>query len=319
MKPFIVVLLSLLVTVTVYSQIKSTIKIYNMNGDPIAKVIESNVSDLLNEINIACSDKRSLDLTKIKITEEAKTALTELWTRTKGFDCNKKIIGTDIIQREYDKKYEIRGIPFHVKGDDENGQQEEGIVVLNVDGTINDVLFGLDTEKYSTFTEGKNITDIRRRQIILNFVETFRTAYNRKDIKYIEDVFSENALIIVGKVIKQSNNASLLNQLEEKKVELIRQTKKEYISGLQKVFSGNKYIKVLFDSVSIVQHRKYDYIYAVTLVQQWNSTGYSDIGYVFLLINFIDEQYPLILVRSWQDKTLTTDDEVIRMSDFRIE
>ena len=43
-----------------------------------------------------------------------------------------------------------------------------------------------------------------------------------------------------------------------------------------------------------------DDIFGVTLKQHWNSSNYSDVGYLFLMINFEDEMNPTIQVRTWQ-------------------
>ena len=42
------------------------------------------------------------------------------------------------------------------------------------------------------------------------------------------------------------------------------------------------------------------HIFGVTLKQHWNSSNYSDVGYLFLMINFEDEMNPSIQVRTWQ-------------------
>ena len=49
-----------------------------------------------------------------------------------------------------------------------------------------------------------------------------------------------------------------------------------------------------------MKHKKYPEIYGVTFKQHWNTTRYSDVGYVFLLIDFQDEENPIIHVRTWQ-------------------
>ena len=44
--------------------------------------------------------------------------------------------------------------------------------------------------------------DYARRQIIVDFIENFRTAYNRKDNVMLNSVFSDKALIITGRARK---------------------------------------------------------------------------------------------------------------------
>ena len=58
-------------------------------------------------------------------------------------------------------------------------------------------------------------------------------------------------------------------------------------------------------------------LYGVTLKQRWTSSTYSDTGYVFLLLDFADPDYPLIHVRSWQPERFD-DGSIISLQDFEI-
>ena len=60
-----------------------------------------------------------------------------------------------------------------------------------------------------------------------------------------------------------------------------------------------------------------DRLYGVTLKQQWTSSTYTDTGYVFLLLEFVDPDRPLIHVRSWQPQRFD-DGSVISLQDFEI-
>lgn len=50
---------------------------------------------------------------------------------------------------------------------------------------------------------GFSETDSENRRVILNYMEHFRMSYETKDIDFLEQLFSEKALIIVGTVVKQ--------------------------------------------------------------------------------------------------------------------
>jgi hypothetical protein len=154
----------------------------------------------------------------------------------------------------------------------------------------------------------------------LDFLENYRTAYNRKDISYIKKVFSDNALIITGTVLKEksgSHNDYMGLNKEQVKYQLF--TKKDYLKKLTRVFNRNEWITVGFDSISVVRHPKYPNIYGVNLLQKWNSKYYSDLGYLFLLVDFKREDAPEIWVRSWQEeKTITSNNEIIDLGNFDI-
>ena len=171
--------------------------------------------------------------------------------------------------------------------------------------------------------EHESVEDLYRRQVIIDFVENYRTAYNRKDLSYIESVFSDNALILTGKVIREKPKSDYaMRALSREKIVYQKRTKKEYISNLKKVFKSNKYINVLFDEVEVIQHPKLTDIYGVTLKQEWNSDRYRDVGFIFLMIDFQDEMHPLIQVRTWQpeklDGKVLAREEVFNLGDFDI-
>ena len=148
------------------------------------------------------------------------------------------------------------------------------------------------------------VTDIKDRMMILDYVEHFRTSYNQKDLKFLRQVFSDDALIITGKVIKvrKSEMAPSGN-----KVIYTTQTKQQYLDNLSKAFKANSYIKVQFDDVVIVEHPTIKGIYGVTVHQSWKTARYSDEGYVFMVWDFRNPDMPQIHVRTWQpdyiDKT----------------
>jgi len=54
----------------------------------------------------------------------------------------------------------------------------------------------------------------------------------------------------------------------------------------------------------IVEHPTKKGIYGVTVLQKWNSSRYSDEGYVFMMWDFRNPKKPQIHVRTWQPKYL---------------
>ena len=55
-------------------------------------------------------------------------------------------------------------------------------------------------------------TDAASRRQILNYCEHLRTAYTSKDIDFLRQVFSDNALIIVGNVVKTSKETGQIGR-----------------------------------------------------------------------------------------------------------
>lgn len=160
--------------------------------------------------------------------------------------------------------------------------------------------------------------DAKRRHMILNYCEHFRTAYTTKDIDFLKQVFGDNALIIVGNVVKPIAHDNKYQA--EAKVSYAIHSKHEYISRLSKVFASNKNIDVKFSGFTIMRHPTMDGIYGVTLRQQYKSDRYSDDGFLFLLWDFRDKAMPLIHVRTWQPaRTINSSNEVINIQDFNLE
>jgi hypothetical protein len=163
------------------------------------------------------------------------------------------------------------------------------------------------------------LTDLRRRQMILDYVEQFRTAYNQKDINFLNQIFSEDALIITGNVITQKHREGFITQ----KIRYNKQNKQQYLNNLRRVFKLTKYIKVYFDDIEVMIHPTNPNYYGVILHQGWTSNTYHDEGYVFLLWNFTNEYAPEITVRTWQpDKIAGRElarDEIFSLSDFDIQ
>ena len=113
----------------------------------------------------------------------------------------------------------------------------------------------------------------------MDFIENFRTAYNRKDNAMLNSVFSDKALIITGRVVKEKPNSDMTRMtLNNNKVVYIKQTKQEYLTKLAQVFKTVKYINVKFSDIEITEHPKFDNVYGVTLRQLWRTNRYQDEG-----------------------------------------
>lgn len=161
-------------------------------------------------------------------------------------------------------------------------------------------------------------TDATRRRQILNYCEHLRTAYTTKDIDFLRQVFSNDALIIVGNVVRQSKDEAKVGA--DSRVSYALHTKADYLSRLSKVFGMNKKVDVRFSDFRIMRHPTKDGIYGVSLRQRYKSDRYADDGWLFLLWDFRNASMPLIHVRTWQPSaTVSGSDGVIEISDFNLE
>ena len=222
--------------------------------------------------------------------------------------------------------YQVRGIPVDMVEAANDEQRQELTIDFQKDGKISSVGVAIEMHRYDMImAQQTDELDYARRQMIVDFVENFRTAYNRKDIKMLNQVFSDKALIVTGKIVKEKPGSDITKMtLNNNRVVYIKQTKQEYLTKLQKVFKNTKYLNVKFEDIEVTQHPKYDDIYGVNLKQHWHTSGYKDTGYLFLMIDFKDPDNPTIQVRTWQPykddygMTVTKQEDVFHLGSFKI-
>lgn len=163
-------------------------------------------------------------------------------------------------------------------------------------------------------------TDSMSRHKILSYCEHLRTSYTTRDIDFIRQVFSDNALIIVGHVVKMGEKPGAAISNNSKVTYNIR-TKREYIEKLSRIFDSGKTVDVEFSDFRIMRHPTMDGLYGVTLRQKYSCGTYGDDGYLFLLWDFRNMSMPLIHVRTWQPSMSVNPDEddIIGIGDFNLE
>lgn len=287
----------------------------------IKSKIESNVSRMLSEINAAQDADRSLNFSAMgNIGTRVQQSMAMLWENC-PFECTDEDIVEHCITTG--SGYQVRNIPLMMKptGEREFGEDEyqEAVISFDKQGNVESFYLSISMNLYMNVIKSNlELTDLRRRQLILDYVEQFRTAYNQKDINFLNQVFSDDALIITGKVIMQKHAEGFATQ----KIQYNKQSKEQYIKNLRGVFARNSYIKVTFDEIEVMRHPVNPNFYGVTLLQGWTSGKYHDDGYLFLLWDFTNENAPQIHVRTWQPDRVggkpLPKDEVFSLSDFDI-
>lgn len=267
--------------------------------------IEKSTSMLLSSLNstvIAGKSKVKIDKAdEAMFTKDGRTCLDEMWASSAMMCPVSQVTEKGVTLQN--GTVQVRNIPITLLAADDDNCEQELVVCFNQQGQIDNILIALEEHRYLDVINAQiSVKDFHRRQAIIDFVENFRTAYNRKDIEYINNVFSDNALIITGKVVKIDKKKQDLTSksLNNEQILYQKSTKEEYITNLKKCFKNNSYINLVFDEIEVMRHPRRDDIFGVTLKQHWNSSNYSDVGYLFLMINFEDEMNPSIQVRTWQ-------------------
>lgn len=287
----------------------------------IKSKIENEVSRMLTEINAAQEAGRSLNFSAMgNIGTRVQQSMAMLWENSPFVCTDEEIIEHCLTTGT---GYQVRNIPLMMKptGEREFGEDEyqEAVISFDKHGNVESFYLSISMNLYMNVIKSNlELTDLRRRQLILDYVEQFRTAYNQKDIKFLNQVFSDDALIITGKVITTKHAEGFTSQ----KIQYNKQSKEQYIKNLSGVFKRNSYIKVTFDEIEVMRHPVNPNFYGVTLLQGWTSGRYHDDGYLFLLWDFTNEDAPQIHVRTWQPDKIggkpLPKDEVFSLSDFDI-
>jgi hypothetical protein len=282
--------------------------------------IESSSTALLSEINAAFKQNRSLNTVHLNMTQQAREGLAALWENV-HFYCDDSEVVQSCLNTS--QGHQVRQIPLMLRIDKTNDEYQEGVINFDKDGNITRFNLTIATNIYqNVMKRGKTVEEIGRRQQILGYVEHFRTAYNEKDLLFLDQIFSEDALIITGTVTTSKKIEG--RGITHSKVTYNSLGKKEYLDRLKVSFAKNKYINVRFDDVKVVKHPTKEGFYGVTVRQQYsNSSGYSDDGYLFLLWDFRDSSNIQIHVRTWQprfvgDNELPKED-IFTAGDFEIE
>lgn len=298
--------------------------IEGLSDQSLKATMETNVNAMMMAMNTAANQNaKTVKLNKDNFTSEAIKDIEQMWKSSAIF-CPPVNIMSRCLKTSYG--YQVRGIPVDLKEADEKEKRQELAIDFLPNGKISNVSIAIEMHRYDQImAEKESDIDYARRQIIVDFVENFRTAYNRRNMKLLTSVFSDKALIITGKVISEKPNSDMDRlTLNNNKVIYIKQTKQEYLQNLSNVFKITKFINVKFDDIEVVQHPKYDDIYGVTLKQYWHTDRYRDEGYLFLMIDFRDADKPLIQVRTWQPyknkqgQVITQKNDVYHLGSFRI-
>jgi hypothetical protein len=284
--------------------------------------IENGIARILNEVNAAQRAGRSLNFSAMgQLNIRVQQSMAMLWENTPFICTDEEVIEHCITTGT---GYQVRNIPLMMKPTGERlfneDDYQEAVISFDRQGNVESFYLCISMNLYMNVIKSNiELTDLRRRQMILDYVEQFRTSYNQKDINFLNQVFSEDALIITGRVITQKQPEGFITQ----KIRYNKQNKQQYLNNLRKVFKTTKYIHVSFDDIEVMRHPTNPNFYGVTLHQGWTSNTYHDEGYIFLLWDFRNENAPEIHVRTWQpdrigEKELARD-EIFTLSDFDIE
>lgn len=215
---------------------------------------------------------------------------------------------------EFEDGVMCRSIPmsFHFKNNNRNFIEN---VVFHFDNNkkISSLSLALAKEALDDIIY-RDVWSERVRLVIVNFLENYKTAYALKRVDYIESIFADDALIIVGSVLKTKRNGDnpyKNNQI----VKYNRYTKEQFIRNLRHSFASKEFINIRFEDNIIRKSGKGGDVYGIQIKQDYFSSNYGDTGYLFLLVDINDPDQPVIHVRTWQPEK-NPDGSIYGLSNF---
>lgn len=299
----------------VWGQTKPFITVTDLEDKTVSSRMSIAASIFVNQINNAYS-ANTLPVFPIEcVSPETEKSILQIWKNSAFYFKNHAGEYKGIITAT---GYQIRGLSVVMQ---EGGIVQNGVLNFNPDGQIVNFHFSVDEAVYHTIlVENSSLQDVKQRRTILDFIEDFRTAYNRKDMDMISKVYGDDVLIITGYVYREAGEQSRFTGLSEEKVCYNLYNKTEYLERLKDVFARNRFVNLFFEDIVIVQHPALRNLYGVTLMQKWRSTTYNDDGWLFMAVEFRNDSEMLIHIRTWQPYLLNRKvfprEEVYQLGNF---
>ena len=181
---------------------------------------------------------------------------------------------------------------------------EDVTFTFDADKKIESIAFGLDKAARDDIfnREAAGWTDSIR-MVIATFLENYKTAFALKRADYIKSIFDDDAIIIVGHVIKKAQRTAENDKyLDNEMVKHTRLSKQEYIKNVERSFKSNQFINIRFTDNDVKKMGVGADTYGIQIHQDYYSSTYSDTGYLFLMVDLNDIDQPCIKVRTWQPK-----------------
>ena len=214
---------------------------------------------------------------------------------------NAKIIEKPELQiTAFEDGYLVRGVKANFSFKKNNTQFVEDLVFYLKDDLVQAVNFGLEQSAIQDIKSQGDWNDTSR-LVLINFLENYKTAYALERLDYLEAVFSDDALIIVGNKVPQKRKMEIQAEdmdLYNKK----RLTKSEYIAHMRQVFDKQEFVNIHFEDASVKKTSRKNERYQILIKQIYSSATYADTGYLFLLADLTDPKNPIIHVRVWDEQ-----------------
>ena len=167
---------------------------------------------------------------------------------------------------------------------------------------ITHVAMGLGREAMNDVVLGHLDWSEKSRTRIVGFLEDYRTAYATKNLEYLDKVFDDNAVIVLGKRLQVAPQLNKEGYMNNHRVQFTQLTKREFLRNLRRQFQSKDYINLHFSQNRIYQLQKGVERYGIEIKQDYYSSNYGDTGYLTLIFDLTNSDQPVIHVRTWQEQ-----------------
>lgn len=167
---------------------------------------------------------------------------------------------------------------------------------------ITHVAMGLGREAMNDVVLGHLDWSEKSRTRIVGFLEDYRTAYATKNLEYLDKVFDDNAVIVLGKRLQVAPQLNKEGYMNNHRVQFTQLTKREFLRNLRRQFQSKDYINLHFSQNRIYQLQKGVERYGIEIKQDYYSSNYGDTGYLTLIFDLTNPDQPIIHVRTWQEQ-----------------
>lgn len=289
------------------------------------KMAEKNLTALLVQIDKAYqTNAKQISFSGVEISDYARTILNDAFWSNVHFQLSQKEVNDHLWI--FQKKMEVRHIPFSLEKGKSNRDYQEAIIEFDLNGAILSFAFQNEQTLFESLEAGSKTAEAKRQLIIWKWVERLRTAYNEKDTVFLNDIYSDDAVIINGSVYSIKRRDSNIRDFV---VKYNKQTKDQYLKKLRRMMKPADYrLNVKFSAIEDpninngnIRYSKFitsregkdSYYYGVRVRQEWTSSNrnnsYSDTGFLFLLWEFPKDENknPIIHVRTWQPEIVKFD------------
>lgn len=163
---------------------------------------------------------------------------------------------------------------------------------------ITHVAMGLGREAMNDVVLGHLDWSEKSRTRIVGFLEDYRTAYATKNLEYLDKVFDDNAVIVLGKRLQVAPQLNKEGYMNNHRVQFTQLTKREFLRNLRRQFQSKDYINLHFSQNRIYQLQKGVERYGIEIKQDYYSSNYGDTGYLTLIFDLTNPDQPVIHVRT---------------------